>query len=210
LLHLPHGKVVLVALALSVKHCTCFSQSVVPIRMRVPLTRSTQMASMNGGSNPRGVEPTNDVTASTSAPGDKSDDDGPDLEADFKAGIDFGKKIRSRFLSPQIDDPGLPFADSLVCVCGSLFVAAIALKGGIPFPGWLAPLPGVPVDGYRGLPYILPAFSHGTGLAFCWLLGALAASAFEAEAYMGSWQEALSRTWRGGAFATGLLLLATQ
>ena len=172
----------------------------------VPRLKPRQVTVMHGEAED---EPDDDALANGSASREKREGDGS-LESDFKAGVDFGKKIRSRFLTPRIDDPGLPFADSLVCICGSLFVAGIALKGGIPFPGWLTPLPGVPVDGYRGLPYILPAFSHGTGLAICWLLGALAASAFEAEAYMGSWQEALSRTWRGGAFATGLLLFATQ
>lgn len=146
------------------------------------------------------------------------DDDGydaqlpsaPDLKDDYDAGLAFGKDIRRRFAAPRIDDPGLPYADSLVCICGTLFVAMIAVKGVIPLPTWLEPLPGTALPGTRGLPYIFPAFRHGSALAACWLLGALAASAFEREAYSASLREAVSRTWRGGAFATGMLILATQ
>ena len=88
--------------------------------------------------------------------------------------------------------------------CLSLLSASSALFR----PSWLFPLPGVPP--LRSLPYILPAVSHGAGLAGCWLLGALAANAFEKEAYMGTLGDTLSRTWRGGAFSVGVLLLCTQ
>ena len=130
------------------------------------------------------------------------------LQEELEAGKAFGKQIRDRFLQPRIDDPGLPYADSLVCLCGALFVASISIVGIIPRPSWLFPLPGVPP--LRSLPYILPAVSHGAGLAGCWLLGALAANAFEKEAYMGTLGDTLSRTWRGGAFSVGVLLLCTQ
>ena len=133
-----------------------------------------------------------------------------DLDADFEAGLAFGKEIKARFVAPRIDDPGLPYADALVCICGALFLAQLGLLGVLPRQSWLTPLPGVPLEGYRGLPFILPALSHGAGLAGCWVLGALSAAAFEREAYMGSWREALGRTWRGGSFATGVLLLSTQ
>ena len=136
--------------------------------------------------------------------------DDSDFAEEFDAGLEYGKEIRARFFSPRIDDPGLPYADSLVCVCGALFLASLGLKGIVPLQSWLNPLPGVPVAGYRGLPYILPALSHGAALAACWLLGALASSAFEREAFMGSAGDALSRTWKAGAFATGMLLLCTQ
>lgn len=42
------------------------------------------------------------------------------------------------------------------------------------------------------------------------MLGALAASAFESAAYTGTLREALARTWKAGAFATGVLLLGSQ
>ena len=131
------------------------------------------------------------------------------LDDSFEAGLAYGKDIKARFMAPRIDDPGLPYADSLVCVCGSIFIAQLALLGVLPYPTWLEPL-NIPGLTWRGLPYILPALSHGAGLASCWVLGALAAKAFERGAYMESWQEALSRTWRGGAFATGMLVLSTQ
>ncbi len=130
------------------------------------------------------------------------------LEEAYNAGLEFGKDIKSRFAAPRIDDPGLPYADSLVCICGSLFLASLGLTGILPRQTWLEPLAIAPA--WRGLPYIVPACSHGAGLAACWILGALAAEAFERGAYMGTWQEAFSRTWKGGAFAAGMLLLSTQ
>ena len=132
------------------------------------------------------------------------------LQDDFDAGVEYGKEIIGRFTRPRIDDPGLPYADSLVCVCGAMFVASLGLKGLIPQPSWLFPLLPAGVAPIRGLPYIVPAVSHGAGLAACWLLGALAAGAFSSEAYSGSLGAALSRTWKAGAFATGMLLFSTQ
>lgn len=139
----------------------------------------------------------------------------PDPELDdpfdsdpFDAGVAFGKNVSSRFFAPAIDDPGLPFADSLVVVSGSLFIAYIVLAAGLPRPSWLVPMAGVP--NIRALPFVLPTLAHGSALSVCWLLGALAAQAFESGAYMGSWREALSRTVKGGAFSTGLLILGTQ
>ena len=137
------------------------------------------------------------------------------LEDEFDAGLEYGMRLRARFFAPRVDDPGLPLADALVCIGGCLFIAQWALNPAVPAelkippPSWLAPMP-MPPGNWRGLPYILPALVHGSELAVCWVLGALAASAYEAEAYMGSLQEALSRTWRAGAFAVGVLLLSTQ
>ncbi len=132
------------------------------------------------------------------------------LRDDFEAGQEFGRSIRSRFLSPRIDDRGLPIADSLVVVSGTIGLAIFSLSGVVPGrPSWLVPPPllsGLP----RGLPYIPAALNHGAALAVCWLLGALAASAFEKEAFCGSLADALARTWKAGAFATGVLLLCTQ
>ena len=144
---------------------------------------------------------------------ERDDDTNPDAEvedlnADFEAGVAFGKDIISRFVSPRVDDPGLPYADSLVCISGSLFVASLAITGFLPNPTWLQPTSIVPA--WRSLPYILPALSHGAALAACWMLGAFSSAAFEREAFMGTWREAVSRTWRGGAFATGILVLSTQ
>ena len=155
------------------------------------------------------------AAAMCSRPPPEDDDSEPappplDVEAEYEAGLAFGKSLRDRFLRPRIDDPGLPYADALVCICGALFVASLGLVGGIPRPSWLFALLPPGVEPIRGLPYIVPAFSHGTGLAACWLLGALAASAFESDAYTGTLREALARTWKAGAFATGVLLLGAQ
>lgn len=133
-----------------------------------------------------------------------------EMQEDFDAGVEYGKSIVSRFTQPRIDDPGLPYADSLVCICGAMFVAALGLKGIIPQPSWLFPLLPDGIAPIRGLPYIVPAVSHGAGLAACWLLGALAAGAFSSEAYCSTLGAALSRTLKAGAFATGVLLLCTQ
>lgn len=129
---------------------------------------------------------------------------------DFDAGLDFGKGIASRFISPVIDDPGLPYADMLVVMSGTLVLSILILSSAlpVPLPGWLTPLPGM--EGLRGLPYILPAIEHGSGLALCWLLGAVAARAFESEAYSSSLGNAIKRTWSAGAFAIGILLMSTQ
>jgi len=139
-----------------------------------------------------------------------------DLNREFEAGLAYGQQIKSRFTAPRIDDPGLPFADALVCVSGSLFIAQWALSPlvptafKIPPPSWLtaATLPGG-ID-WRGIPYILSTIEHGAALAACWILGALAASAYESEAFTGTWQTALTRTWKGGAFAIGVLIFSTQ
>lgn len=138
------------------------------------------------------------------------------LQDEYIAGLAFGRRLRSRFLSPRIDDPGLLYADAFVCIGGALFVAQWALSPAvppdikIPPPSWLSPTV-LPVGvNWRGLPYVLPALVHGSELACCWVLGALAASAYESEAYSGTLPQALSRTWRAGAFAVGVLILSTQ
>ena len=58
---------------------------------------------------------------------------------DFDAGVEYGKGIAGRFFSPVIDDPGLPYADSLVVICGTLSFAILVLSGTLPVPrpGWL-------------------------------------------------------------------------
>ena len=138
------------------------------------------------------------------------------MSDEYDAGLAYGRAIRGRFLTPMVDDPNLPFGDALVCIGGAIFIAQWALSPAIPAsvkippPSWLTPITLPPGIDWRGIPYILPALVHGSELAFCWILGALAASAYEAGAYEGSLREAISRTWRAGAFAVGMLLLSTQ
>ena len=135
-------------------------------------------------------EPADDEPAEEAEPAEQAEPP-PPLQEDFDAGLTFGKSLLARFTSPVIDDPGLPSADVLVVICATLALSSLALSApaGVPRPGWLAPLAGAPA--WRGLPYIVPAFVHGTGLALCWVPGALAAEAFAAEAYMGTLGEAV-------------------
>lgn len=57
----------------------------------------------------------------------------------------------------------------------------------------------------------VPAVSHGAALASCWLLGALAGRAYENGAYGAEGgAEVTRRILKSGAFAVGILLVATQ
>lgn len=131
------------------------------------------------------------------------------LLEEFKRGVTFGTSMKERFTSARIDDRGLPIADALVATSVPVFVALVVLALGIPRPSWLVPSPWVPkLRG--GLPFLPAALSHGAKLAFCWIPGALAARAYEEEAYDGTVEEAVSRTVKGGCFAVGLLIIITQ
>ena len=158
---------------------------------------------------------TSAVKRARNPPPPANDADGGIFE-EFDAGLAYGAGLRARFLSPRIDDPGLPFADAFVCIGGALFIAQWALSPGIPPdvkippPSWLAPVAMPAGVDWRGIPYILPTLVHGSELAACFVLGALAANAYESAAFDGTLREAITRTWRAGAFATGVLLLSTQ
>ena len=123
------------------------------------------------------------------------------LDASFDEGFAVGEGLVARFVSPRIDDPGLPYADALTVLCGALFVASASLGLGLPRPSWLVAMPGIPA--WRALPYVPPTLAHGSALALCWLLGALAARAFEADAFAKDLRSAIASTWKAGAFAIG-------
>ena len=135
--------------------------------------------------------------------------------------------ILRRFLSPRIDDPGLPLTDVLLAqvVAPTLQIYYVALTRG-PNPSWL-----VPVSSYLGEApelaprgsLLAPALIHGAGLAVCWLAGALAARSWKREAFtvgpaeeggstglLGRYGGVLSRLFQAGAFASGVLILSTQ
>jgi hypothetical protein len=124
----------------------------------------------------------------------------------------------SRFLTPKIDDKGLPLADALTAliVGPSLQVFWLALNHA-PSPTWLKPLltsAAIFPSAARGT-LVAPTLIHGAGLASCWLAGALAAKAYEREAFdvsknNGSYGEVLSRLVKAGAFAVGILIISTQ
>ena len=122
----------------------------------------------------------------------------------------------ARFIAPQIDDRGLPFADALTTqiVGPSLQVFWLALNHA-PSPTWLKPLMTSAVIFPSRGSLVAPTLIHGAGLASCWIAGALAAKAYEKEAFDisqngGSYGEVLNRLFRAGAFAVGLLILFTQ
>jgi len=131
-----------------------------------------------------------------------------DLLQEFKNGVMFGETMRKRFTEARIDDKGLPIADALVVTTVPVFVATCVLALGVPRPSWLVPAPWIPK--WRSLPFLAPALSHGAKLSCAWIPGALAAKAYEREAYDGSVKEAVGRTVKAGCFAIGILILATQ
>lgn len=47
-------------------------------------------------------------------------------------------------------------------------------------------------------------------MACCWLLGCLAAKGYERESYQGTFGEVTVSTIKAGAFACGILIMATQ
>lgn len=157
--------------------------------------------------------PATNVDAGNPRPADASEDadaaDAPvNLVDEFKRGVAFGTSMKERFTQARIDDRGLPIADALVVTTVPVFVATVVLALGIPRPSWLVPAPWVPR--WRSLQYVVPALSHGAKLAACWIPGALAARAYEREAYDGTVEEAVRRTVKGGCFAVGVLVLLTQ
>mmetsp|Transcript_15497 Transcript_15497/g.29243 ORF Transcript_15497/g.29243 Transcript_15497/m.29243 type:complete len:259 (+) Transcript_15497:40-816(+) len=134
-------------------------------------------------------------------------------------GNDDGDSILDRFLSPKIDDAGLPIADALNAqiVAPTLQVAWLSVNHA-PIPTWLATI----YNNNNGLLYnvpsqgalLVPTLIHGAGLAGCWLMGALAAKAYDSEAFNVSggrgYGTVVKRIFQAGAFATGILIFSTQ
>ncbi len=114
-----------------------------------------------------------------------------------------------RFISPRLDDPGLVLADALLAqVVAPTFQLFTISSIKAPLPSWALPLfPGL-FDTRGSL--VAPTLIHGAGLAFCWIAGALAAKAYEQEAFSKDYGKVLSRTLQAGAFATGILIFSTQ
>jgi hypothetical protein len=91
--------------------------------------------------------------------------------------------LLNRFVSPRIDDPALPLSDVLVAQIiaptlqvawlGSTLATAVS-------PSWLQPIFATSFTTRGAL--LAPLLIHGAALASCWLLGALAARAYEDEA----------------------------
>lgn len=119
-----------------------------------------------------------------------------------------------RFISPRIDDVGLPLADALVAqiVAPSFQVFWLAVSRS-PLPTWLQPISSSLWGTARGS-LVAPTLIHGAGLACCWVAGALAAKAFESDAFNVSggrgYSTVITRIIKAGAFATGMLIFSTQ
>ena len=100
---------------------------------------------------------------------------------------DQDKSILRRFLSPKIDDPGLPLTDVLLAqIVAPSFQTFWISAVHAPSPSWLRPLGSyfgeAPELAPRGS-LLAPVFIHGAGLAVCWLAGALAAKFYEEESF---------------------------
>jgi hypothetical protein len=123
------------------------------------------------------------------------------------------RDLIARFFNPIIDDPGLPFADTLVAqiVAPSLQVFWIGLIHA-PSPIWLRPIFDSQLWQARGS-LVAPTLIHGAGLACCWIAGALAAQAYERKAIDPTVEGYGTVVWsimKAGAFAVGLLIFSTQ
>lgn len=123
--------------------------------------------------------------------------------------------VLSRFTAPRIDDPFLPLSDVLVAqiIAPSLQIAWLSLNHA-PSPSWLQPIFATSTLYSSRGSLIAPTLIHGAALASCWIVGALAARAYQQDAIAadadGKLGTVLARVVQAGAFATGILILATQ
>jgi hypothetical protein len=120
------------------------------------------------------------------------------------------ESILDRFVSPTIDDPWLIMTEAGLAqiVAPSLQLFWLASLNA-PFPSWATPILSDFMSAPRGS-FLAPTLIHGAGLACCWLMGALAAKAYEQKSYEGNIGEVFLSTIKAGAFSCGLLILATQ
>jgi len=145
--------------------------------------------------------------------------DSPNVDPNFTD--EENDAVSDRFLSPKIDDIGLPLADALVAqvVAPSFQILWISLARA-PRPTWLSPIFAADQLFPKRGSLLAPTLVHGAGLASCWIAGALASRNYEKEAFDISetdpddgifrYSVVVSRTLQAGAFATGLLILSTQ
>jgi hypothetical protein len=119
------------------------------------------------------------------------------------------ESILDRFTDPKIEDPRLPLAEAGIAqiVAPTMELFWLQLNQS-PFPSWAIPLYDYTFTPRGAL--LAPTLIHGAGLACAWLLGCLAARAYERNAYQGNITQVVSTTLKAGAFACGILILATQ
>lgn len=125
--------------------------------------------------------------------------------------------ILARFTSPRVDDPYLPLSDVLVAQIAAPGLQVVWLSlNHAPSPSWIRPF-----FGYAGPGSLLaPTLIHGAALASCFVVGALAARAYELDAIVPrklpnddtTWDytKVISSVLQAGAFATGVLIMGTQ
>jgi hypothetical protein len=114
-----------------------------------------------------------------------------------------------RFLNAKIDDPALPLSEvGIAQIIAPTIQIFWLVFNNAPYPTWASPIGNAlfPAQGS----FLAPTLIHGAGLAFCWLAGCLAAKGFEKDAFEGSLGQVFFASIKAGAFATGLLILATQ
>jgi hypothetical protein len=161
------------------------------------------------------------LRASSSSDGEEDEDDSidedradvrsiEDAKRELEYGMRFGKRMKKRFQPKKVKDRGLPIADALVLTSATVLVALVSLSQH-KAPSWLN------AEYLREVPRILPnlpalvgSVVHGSKLSAVWVLGALAAEAYETEAYDADFAEAMKRTVKAGCFAVGLLILVEQ
>jgi len=119
------------------------------------------------------------------------------------------ENILDRFTDPKIEDPALPLTEAGLVQIVAPTIQLLWLRIlQSPFPSWTTPL-----YDYTFTPrgsVLAPTLVHGAGLACAWLLGCLAAKAYERKNYEGELSNVFATTVRAGAFASGILILATQ
>jgi hypothetical protein len=119
------------------------------------------------------------------------------------------ERMLDRFTDPKIEDPRLPLAEAGITQIAAPTMELFWLQlNQLPFPSWATPLYDYTFTPRGAL--LAPTLIHGAGLSCAWLLGCLAARAYEKDAYQGHIGHVISTTLKAGAFACGILILATQ
>jgi hypothetical protein len=156
----------------------------------------------------------------SAAPKDNNNDNNetnPEIEPSTTPSSAASPPWTDRFTNPRLDDPGLPLTEAgLAQICApSLQIAWLSLLQA-PSPTWCQPLfRSQQLLGNGAGSLLAPTLIHGAALATCWLLGALAARAYERDAFAvdpvtKSYTTVVRRVLQAGCGATGILILATQ
>lgn len=130
--------------------------------------------------------------------------------SDGENGSDGG--LLERFVNPRIDDPFMPLTEAgLVQIVAPTLQLFWLVSLDSPYPSWAQPLYDYTFAA-RGA-FLAPTLIHGAALSCCWLLGCLAARAYELPNFRvkdNDYGRIVSSTIQAGAFASGILILATQ